>query len=158
MWLTAPTRPSPNWSRNILTWCIPAALRQVNGDMPAAQDVTQAVFTDLARKAPALTRHTSLTGWLYTSTRYSAAKARRAEHRRRTHEQEAHAMNLLLQSAQSDPAWLELRPLLDEVMMNQRRRPRGGPVALLRAPAPGANRRKTGPVGKHRPQKSGPRH
>ena len=49
-----------------------AALRQVNGDSGMAQDVTQAVFTDLARKAPALLRHTSLTGWLYTSTRYLA--------------------------------------------------------------------------------------
>src|ERR1017187_10387371 len=70
-----------------------AALRQVNGDAAAAQDVTQAVFTDLARKAPGLIRHTSLTGWLYTSTRFLAAKARRAEQTRRSHEQEAHAMN-----------------------------------------------------------------
>ncbi len=93
-----------------------AALRQVNGDCAAAQDVTQAVFTDLARKAPALTRHASLTGWLYTSTRYLAANARRAENRRRDHEQEAYAMNLLLQSAQFDPGWQELRPLLDEAM------------------------------------------
>jgi RNA polymerase sigma factor (sigma-70 family) len=93
-----------------------AALRQLNGDAAAAQDVTQAVFTDLARKAPSLLRHTTITGWLYTSTRYVAANQRRAEQRRRTHEQEAYAMNQLLQSAQPDPAWLELRPLLDEAM------------------------------------------
>lgn len=93
-----------------------AALRQVNGDSAAAQDVTQAVFTDLARKAPALALHTSLTGWLYTSTRYLAANARRTENRRRAHEQEAHAMNLILESAPPDPAWQELRPLLDEAM------------------------------------------
>ena len=93
-----------------------AALRQVNGDVPAAQDVTQAVFTDLARKAPGLTGHTSLTGWLYTSTRYLAAKARRAEQSRRSHEQEAHEMNQLLQSTDADRAWQELRPMLDDAM------------------------------------------
>lgn len=93
-----------------------AALRQVNGDAQAAQDVTQAVFTDLARKARRLTRHTSLTGWLYTSTRYLAAKLRRTEQRRRTREQEAHAMNQLLQSADADSDWIELRPVLDESM------------------------------------------
>jgi len=93
-----------------------AALRQVHGDAQAAQDVTQAVFTDLARKAPGLTNHPSLTGWLYTSTRYLAAKARRAEQSRRSHEQEAHQMNQLLQSADSDTTWQELRPMLDEAM------------------------------------------
>ena len=93
-----------------------AALRQVGGEAPAAQDVTQAVFTDLARKAARLTRHTSLTGWLYTSTRYLAAKARRAEQRRRAREQHAHTMNQLLQSTGPDPAWDELRPVLDDVM------------------------------------------
>jgi RNA polymerase sigma factor (sigma-70 family) len=93
-----------------------AALRQVNGDVPAAQDVTQAVFTDLARKAPGLTSHPSLTGWLYTSTRYQAAKARRAEQSRRSHEQEAHEMNQLLQSTDADTTWQELRPMLDDAM------------------------------------------
>ena len=91
-----------------------AALRQVGGDTTAAEDVTQAVFTDLARKAPGLTRHTSLTGWLYTSTRYRAAHARRAEQCRRIHEREAHEMNQLLQSTDPDPRWQELRPLLDD--------------------------------------------
>ncbi len=93
-----------------------SALRQVNGDAPAAQDVTQTVFTELARHAPRLTRHTSLAGWLYTSTRFLAAKALRAEQRRRSHEQEAHQMNQLLQSTDPDTTWQEMRPLLDDAM------------------------------------------
>jgi len=42
-----------------------AALRQVGGDVHLAQDVTQTVFADLARKARALSRHEVLTVWLY---------------------------------------------------------------------------------------------
>ncbi len=93
-----------------------SALRQLNGDTGAAQDVTQAVFTALAGQAGKLSRHTSLAGWLYTTTRNLAAKARRTEHRRRAREQEAHAMNQVLQSTNPDPAWQEMRPLLDEAM------------------------------------------
>jgi RNA polymerase sigma factor (sigma-70 family) len=93
-----------------------AALRQVNGDNAAAQDVTQAVFTDLARKAPRLVSHTSLTGWLYTSARFEAAKARRAELRRHLREQESHAMNQLLQTSETEILWQEMRPALDDVM------------------------------------------
>jgi len=93
-----------------------AALRQVNGDTSAAEDVTQTVFTDLARKATRLTRHPSLTGWLYTSTHYLAAKARRAELRRRVREQTACAMNQIHESPDPEPAWSELRPVLDDVM------------------------------------------
>src|SRR5687767_9507186 len=52
-----------------------AALRQVNGDTHLAQDVAQTVFTDLARKAAALSQRPVLTGWLYTSTHFAAAKA-----------------------------------------------------------------------------------
>lgn len=93
-----------------------AALRQVNGDTAAAEDVTQAVFTELAHKAPRLLRHTSLTGWLYTGTRYLAAKARRTEQRRRAREQHAYAMNQILQATSPEPTWEDLRPVLDEVM------------------------------------------
>ena len=93
-----------------------AALRQAQGDAHLAQDVTQVVFIGLARSARRLTRHTSLTGWLYTTTRYTAATFRRREKRRCARELEAHAMNELLQSAGTDPVWEQLRPVLDDAM------------------------------------------
>ena len=93
-----------------------AALRQVNQDAHLAEDITQSVFTDLARKAARLLSHTSLTGWLYTSTRYVAANIRRTERRRTIREQEAHAMNALLSQPDSQPDWSLLGPLLDDAM------------------------------------------
>jgi RNA polymerase sigma factor (sigma-70 family) len=93
-----------------------AALRQVNGSANLAEEVTQSVFTDLARKADQLVSHTSLTAWLYTSTRFIAANIRRTEQRRHAREQEAHAMNTILSEPESQPAWSQLSPLLDEAM------------------------------------------
>ncbi len=93
-----------------------AALRQVNGDAHLAEDVTQSVFADLARKAGRLISHTSLTAWLYTSTRFIAANTRRTEQRRSNREQEIHAMNAILSQPESQPDWLQLSPLLDEAM------------------------------------------
>jgi hypothetical protein len=54
-----------------------AALRQVNRDEHLSKDVAQMVFTDLARKAGSLARHETLTGWLYTSAHFAAAKIMR---------------------------------------------------------------------------------
>src|SRR5688500_12052918 len=69
------------------------ALRKVGGDTHLAQDVTQRVFSDLARKAADLARHPFLTGWLFTSTHYAATQLVRSEQRRRIREAKAHAMN-----------------------------------------------------------------
>src|SRR5215470_362201 len=93
-----------------------AAMRQVNGDSHLAQDVAQTVFTELARKAAALSRRELLSGWLYTCTHFIAAKAVRKEFRRRTHEREAHDMHELCHSQASDIDWENIRPVLDTVM------------------------------------------
>jgi RNA polymerase sigma factor (sigma-70 family) len=90
------------------------ALRSTGGDRHRAQDVAQSVFTALARKAAALHRHPSLTGWLYTSTRFIAAKAVRAERRRQNYEREAQIMNEASDNIEAH--WDRIRPILDEVM------------------------------------------
>ena len=100
-----------------------AALRQVNGDAHLAQDVAQAVFTDLARKAGSLARRETLTGWLYTSAHYAAAKMVRGETRRRDREEK------FMREPTNEPAaaervtpcapeaeWETLRPALDDAM------------------------------------------
>ncbi len=90
-----------------------AAWRQLGGDSHRAEEVAQQVFTDLARKASALAHRPTLTGWLHTSTRFAAAKARRSDVAWRKHEQEAHTMHELLHHAGPPADWERLRPIID---------------------------------------------
>jgi RNA polymerase sigma factor (sigma-70 family) len=90
------------------------ALRQVAGDTHLAEDVCQAVFADLARKAAPLARRKSIAGWLYKSARFAASKAVRTEARRRARERATVAMN---QNASNLPCPdSELRALIDAAM------------------------------------------
>src|SRR6185295_5672350 len=71
-----------------------AAQRSVdNGHQ--AEEITQAVFIILARKARSLRRGTILSGWLYQTARLTAANFRRSEIRRAQREQEAHMQSVL---------------------------------------------------------------
>src|SRR5271156_4598051 len=91
-----------------------AALRQVNGDTHLAQDVAQTVFTDLARKAGSLARRETLTGWLYTSAHFAAAKIVRGENRRRDREEKF--MREPTSETAPEADWENLRPTLDDAM------------------------------------------
>src|SRR5688500_9846793 len=94
-----------------------AALRQIGGNTALAEEITQSVFTDLARKAVPLSKRPSLAGWLYTSTRFAATKVARSERRRRSREQEACVIQQI--EDQSDDAqveWERLRPSIDHAL------------------------------------------
>lgn len=93
-----------------------AALRRVGGDTHLAQDVTQYVFTALATKATALTRHPFLTAWLYTATRHQAANTVRAERRRRAREQEAMEIHESSSATSAEPDWHRIAPVLDQAI------------------------------------------
>src|SRR2546428_7770957 len=76
-----------------LNWVYSAALRQT-GDRALAEDVTQAVFVLLARKAGHLRTGTLLTGWLFRTTGFVATRAMRTEYRRKRREEVASAMKI----------------------------------------------------------------
>jgi RNA polymerase sigma factor (sigma-70 family) len=94
-----------------------AALRQTAGDHHQAEEVAQAVFTLLARKAGGLQRHPALVGWLYTTTHHIAAKVRRSNQRRRRREQAAQLMPSDTHTPSFASDWTELKPVVDEVML-----------------------------------------
>jgi RNA polymerase sigma factor (sigma-70 family) len=90
-----------------------AALRRV-GNPHQAEEITQAVFVVLARKARRLSSATILSGWLYQTARLTAANFLRTEIRRQHREQEAH-----MQSPVNEPEpelWRQIGPVLDEAM------------------------------------------
>jgi RNA polymerase sigma factor (sigma-70 family) len=134
------------------------ALRSV-GNSHSAEEITQAVFIILARKAKSFSRQTILTGWLHQTTRLTAANFLRTEIRRQNREQEA-----FMQSALSETeTWTQIAPLLDDAISKLNERDRNAILlryfenksaremaAALRVDEPAAQKRVTRAVEKLR--------
>src|SRR5262245_51639827 len=86
------------------------ALRNV-GDAHHAEEITQAVFVILARKAAKLSNVKVLSGWLFHATRLTALNFIRSESRRTRREQEAHMQSVL--NEPDHETWQRIAPLLD---------------------------------------------
>jgi RNA polymerase sigma factor (sigma-70 family) len=89
------------------------ALRQVH-DPHLAEEITQAVFIVLARKARSLSPKTILSGWLCRTARNVSANTLKIQRRRQFREREAQ-MQSTLNEPDSD-AWSRIAPLLDEAL------------------------------------------
>ena len=92
-----------------------AALRQARNPH-RAEDITQAVFTDLARKAATLLGRTELVGWLYVSTRYAATSVVRSEARREAREREARMNQDVSSNPNEGVDWRSIDPVLDAAL------------------------------------------
>jgi RNA polymerase sigma factor (sigma-70 family) len=85
--------------------------QRILGDTPDAEDAFQAAFLVLARKADSLDRQRPLGNWLYTVAHNLALDLKADICRRRTHERQG--ATVAAQEPTDDPAWREVKVVLD---------------------------------------------
>jgi RNA polymerase sigma factor (sigma-70 family) len=97
------------------------ALRQT-GNAHNAEEISQAVFIILAKKAAELRHDRALSSWLFQTTRLTANNFIRSELRRQRREEEAHMQSILNES--DSEVWLKIAPLLDRAVAGLREQDR----------------------------------
>lgn len=85
---------------------------------PAAEDITQAVFIELAHKAARIPADTPLVAWLHVVARRTAIDHVRSETRRTRREQQTIALAETVNTP--EPDWTAIAPLLDEAVESLR--------------------------------------
>jgi RNA polymerase sigma factor (sigma-70 family) len=90
------------------------ALRHT-GNPHHAEEISQAVFVLLVRRAKSLGKNVVVSGWLYHTARLTAANFQRAEFRRIRREKEVY-MQSPTKDEIADEVWRDLLPLLDRAM------------------------------------------
>ena len=101
------------------------ALRQV-GNTHHAEEITQAAFIILAKKAGQLRHDKALSSWLFQATRLTANNFVRSEMRRQRREQEAHMQSIL--NEPENEIWPRIAPLLDAAVAGLREKDRNAIV------------------------------
>src|ERR1039457_424019 len=97
------------------------ALRQV-GNPHHAEEITQAVFIILAKKAAQLRHDKALSSWLFQATRLTASNFIRSETRRHRREEEAYMQSVLDEAGTE--VWPRIAPLLDSAVAGLREKDR----------------------------------
>jgi RNA polymerase sigma factor (sigma-70 family) len=97
------------------------ALRQA-GNPHAAEEITQAVFIILAKKAAQLRHDEALSSWLFQATRLTANNFVRSEARRHRREEEAYMQSVLDEAGTE--VWPRIAPLLDDAVAGLREKDR----------------------------------
>jgi RNA polymerase sigma factor (sigma-70 family) len=97
------------------------ALRQV-GNPHYAEEITQAVFIILAKKAAGLRHEKALSSWLFQTTRLTASNFIRSETRRHHREEEAHMQSVMDEAGTE--VWPRIAPLLDSAVASLREKDR----------------------------------
>jgi len=97
------------------------AARQV-GNPHHAEEITQAVFIILAKKAAQLRHDKALSSWLFQTTRLTANNFIRSEIRRHRREEEAYMQSVLDEAGAG--VWPKIAPLLDAAIAGLREKDR----------------------------------
>ncbi len=102
--------------RKHVGWVSAVARRRL-GDSHLADDVTQAVFILLHRKAPRFAGEGALVKWLHQSACHMTRNAIRSQKRRRNREHAAYLLQQQQYNSASSPEWMEIAPILDELIL-----------------------------------------